>query len=85
MTKITGFVPPTRRLGELGVHSVDHFSFSVPDLKTAERFYRAFGLEVREEENGLGLYTVGNEHRWICVSPGSVKKSNYIFIWCFRG
>lgn len=84
MTKITGFVPPTRRPGELGVHSVDHFSFSVPDLKTAERFYRAFGLEVREEENGLGLYTVGNEHRWIRVSPGSVKKSNYISFGAFE-
>jgi hypothetical protein len=28
--------------------------------------------------------TAGNEHRWICVSPGSVKKSNYISFGAFE-
>jgi catechol 2,3-dioxygenase-like lactoylglutathione lyase family enzyme len=84
MTQITGFVQPTRRAGELGVHSVDHFSFSVPDLKSAETFYGAFGLDVREEDNGLGLYAVGREHRWIRVGEGPVKKSNYISFGAFE-
>ena len=28
----------------LGVHSVDHFAFCVPDLQEARDFYTAFGL-----------------------------------------
>jgi hypothetical protein len=32
MTAIQGFIKPNRRPGELGVDSVDHFHFTVPDL-----------------------------------------------------
>lgn len=84
MTQITGFVQPTRRHGELGVHSVDHFSLSVPDLKVAESFYGAFGLDVREEGNGLGLYTSGKDHRWVRVSEGPAKKTSYISFGAFE-
>ena len=38
MTQIGGFVAPTRRPGELGVHSVDLFSIAVPDLAEAACF-----------------------------------------------
>ena len=32
MTEIHGYIKPTRRPGELGIHSLDHFHFVVPDL-----------------------------------------------------
>ena len=57
MTQIMSVKQQPRRPGELGVHSVDHFNFVVPDLKAAQKFYTDFGLDVREEGNALGLYT----------------------------
>ena len=68
MTAITGTVAPTKRPGELGIHSMDTFSMTVPDLTVADDFYRAFGLDVREEGQGLGLYTFGYEHRWLRIA-----------------
>lgn len=84
MTQITGFVGPTRRPGELGVHSVDTFNLAVPDLKVAHDFYTAFGLDVREEDNGLGLYTTGHPHRWGRVSEGPAKRLSYISFGAFE-
>ena len=57
MTEIKGYIGPTRRPGELGIHSVDHFHFVVPDLKEAQRFYTEFGLDVSERGNRLALGT----------------------------
>ena len=64
----------------LGVHSIDHFAFSVPDLEVAKDFYTAFGLDVRELGDGrLGLYTFGHDHRWGVVSQaGERKKLKYV-------
>ena len=78
MTQIQRMAPQPRRPGELGVHSVDHFNFIVPDLKQAQTFYADFGLDVREEGNALGLYTAGHEHRWGRVSEGRAKKLTYV-------
>ena len=39
MTAIHGYIQPSRRPGELGIHSVDHFHFAVPDLTVAQNFY----------------------------------------------
>lgn len=84
MTQISGFVGPTRRAGELGVHSVDTFNIAVPDMKIAKDFYTAFGLDVREEANALGLYTTGHAHRWGRVSEGPAKKLSYISFGAFE-
>ena len=84
MTQITGFVSAAKRPGALGVHSVDNFSLVVPDLKTAEGFYRSFGLDVREEGNGLGLYTHGHPHRWVQLTEGPAKKANYLSFGAFE-
>ena len=84
MTQIAGFVGPNRRPGELGVHSVDTFNVSVPDLKVAQDFYTAFGLDVREEDNALGLYTTGHAHRWGRVSEGPAKKLSYLSFGAFE-
>jgi len=48
----------------LAVHSVDEFVFSVPSLAEARHFYTNFGLDVRDEEGALALYTHGHPHRW---------------------
>ena len=79
MTQITSLrQPQPKRPGELGVHSVDHFNFIVPDLKQAQTFYSDFGLDVREEGNSLGLYTAGHDHRWGRVGEGAGKKLTYL-------
>lgn len=64
----------SRRNTPLAVHSVDEFVFSVPDLEPARHFYTHFGLDVRDEDGGLGLYTHGNPHRWARVLPGPGKR-----------
>ena len=63
MTAIKGFVGASRRPGTLGIHSLDTFNMIVPNLREAKDFYSAFGIDVREEGNGLGLYTFGHTHR----------------------
>jgi len=58
MTQIRSMAQPVqRRPGELGVHSLDHFNFVVPDVAQAEKFYGLFGLNAKEEDGKLALYT----------------------------
>ena len=71
---------PLKRSGALGVHSIDHFALQVPDLAIARAFYDAFGLEVKDEADGVALYTRGNSHKWAHVSQGPVKQLSYL---CF--
>ena len=78
MTTIRSLAPQPRRQGGLGIHSVDHFNMIVPDLQKAQKFYADFGLDVREEEGGLALYTFGHQHRWGRIGEGSKKKMNYL-------
>lgn len=84
MTAITGYIKPSRREGVLGVHSMDHYHMAVPDLEEARRFYLAFGLDVREEGNTLGLYTFGNNHRWASLAEGPRKKMSYLSFGVFE-
>jgi catechol 2,3-dioxygenase-like lactoylglutathione lyase family enzyme len=58
----------------LAVHSIDEFVFSVPDIEQARHFYLSFGLNVRDEDGGLALYTHGHPHRWARVLPGPAKR-----------
>ncbi len=74
MTAIIGKIGINKRPGELGVHSMTHFRMTVPDLQKAEKFYSAFGLNVVEEGNGLGLYAFGNSHRWFQLEEGPKKR-----------
>jgi catechol 2,3-dioxygenase-like lactoylglutathione lyase family enzyme len=61
------------------VHSVNRFVFSVPRLEDAERFYKAFGLDVRRNANRLDLYTFGHPHCWGSVyEHGEKKRLQYI-------
>ncbi len=78
MTMIRSFTPTPKRPGELGVHSLDHFSVVVPKMKVAEDFYAAFGLDLKADGNQLGLAAFGNPHRWGKLTEGPSKKLKYI-------
>lgn len=80
MTQIRSLLPRPRRPGELGVHSLDHLTFTVPDLKPAEAFYTGFGLDVRADGNGLALHTAGGPHRWARLQEGAAKRLGHL---CF--
>lgn len=74
----------SKRGNALGVHSVDAFAFSVPDLAEAERFYSAFGLDTRRMGDRLALHTFGNAFSWGVVheAPGP-KRLLYVSFGCF--
>lgn len=74
---------PKKRAGALGVHSIDHFAVEVPDLAEARRFYEAFGLDVRDEGGGLGLYTDGHSQCWARFTQGPEKVLRYISFGLF--
>ena len=79
MTQIRSMAQPVqRRPGELGVHSLDAFNFVVPDLAQAEKFYGDFGLNLKEENGAISLYTHGHPHRWGSVSEGPRKKMQFV-------
>ena len=61
------------------MHSLNRFVFTVPSLNEAEKFYKAFGLEVRRSSKRIGLYTHGHAHCWgsIFEAPGR-KKLQYL-------
>jgi catechol 2,3-dioxygenase len=85
MTQIRHLTQPVRRRpGELGVHSLDRFNFSVPDVEPARKFYSSFGLDVKEEDNALNLYTNGHPHRWGSVVEGPRKKLQFISFGAFE-
>ena len=84
MTAITGTIAIQKRPGELGIHSMDAFNLQVPDLRVAEDFYRAFGLDVREEGQGLGLYTFGSDHRWASLGEGPRKRLAHMSFGAFE-
>ena len=67
----------------LGVHSLDHFALTVPDLRKAQHFYESFGLEVREEGEGLALYTFDHPHRWAMLFEAKTKQLRYLSFAAF--
>ena len=68
-----------RRAGATGVHSVERFVISVPDLDEAQRFNSAFGLDVRRSGDRLDLYSHGHSHRWASVfESGKPKRLEYV-------
>src|SRR5215470_19527836 len=83
MTQIRGFIEATRKQGVLGVHSLDHFSMTVPDLDKAKTFYEAFGLDVRNDGAGLALHTPDHGHRWGLLTQGPRKKLHYLSFGAF--
>jgi catechol 2,3-dioxygenase-like lactoylglutathione lyase family enzyme len=84
LTAIHGYIKPNRRPGELGVHSVEHFHFVVPDLKIAQDFYGEFGLAVTEKGNRVQLAASASPHVWGTIGEGPRKKHRYISFGVFE-
>src|SRR5215471_5062851 len=61
----------SRRKGATAIHSLNRFVFTVPKLEEAQRFYSEFGLDVRQGDGRVDLYSFGHPHCW-----GSVIESN---------
>ena len=78
-TVTSGPATMPRRSNTLGVHSLNRFVFTVPELAPAEEFYRSFGLDVRREGNRLDLHTHGHPHCWGSVyANGQAKRLQYL-------
>ena len=76
--------PVPRRKDALAVHSLQRFVFSVPDLAEAAKFYRTFGLDVRETDGRLDLYAFGHPHRWASIYPRpGGKRLEYIALGAY--
>lgn len=84
MTQIRSHFVASRRPGELGVHSVDGFHLVVPNLKEAEQFYSAFGLDLKAKGNGFDMHTLGHPHRWGTVSEGKQKQFSHMSFGVFE-
>ncbi|PND32737.1 metapyrocatechase [Achromobacter sp. HZ01] len=67
-----------------GVHSIDHFALQVPDLEQAERFLRAFGLEVAHAGGALELRCAGDDHCWSRIVGGGPKQLAYLSLNCYE-
>jgi catechol 2,3-dioxygenase len=83
MTAIKGYIPPAGRSGPVGVHSLDHFCLTVPDLGAARDFYGSFGLDVREHSDGLHLHTDGVDHCWGVLREGAAKRLHHMSYGAF--
>ncbi|NUB45824.1 VOC family protein [Fertoebacter nigrum] len=83
MTANRGHVTASQINGP-GVHSLDSFSFHVPDIAQAEAFHRAFGLVTRERGNALELLTDGAPHVWCRVTEWSRKSLSYLSFGIFE-
>jgi catechol 2,3-dioxygenase-like lactoylglutathione lyase family enzyme len=84
MTAIHGFVKANRRPGELGVHSVDHFHFVVPDLAVAQNFYTEFGLDIHGAGDRLAMRTFGSPQVWGTIGEGKRKQFGYVSFGAFE-
>jgi len=83
MTQIGHFVAPSRRPGVLGVHSLDHFALGVPDLAVAQRYYAAFGLDLREDGAALHIHCHDQPHRWGALREAPRKALQYLSFGIF--
>lgn len=60
------------------IHSLDHFSFAVPDVAAGAAFYERFGLDVRPAGTGFTLHAGGSDHCWGRVHEGPRKALGYL-------
>src|SRR5258707_2951778 len=84
MTQIRSIPLPSRRSGELGVHSLNHFALTVPDLTVADRFYRSFGLNVSKQGSGVALHTEASDTPWGLVIEDKGKRLHHLSFGIFE-
>src|SRR5262249_30988945 len=83
MTALRGYVPAADKPGRLGVHSLDSFVLTVPELAPAERFYADFGLRVAPNGNALTLKADGDDHAWGTLIEGKRKRLHHLSFGCY--
>lgn len=73
-----------------GVHSIDHFSLTVPSLATAEHFFGHFGLDLeRRPDTGQGqtqellLRAQDSRHIWGRLREGPRKQLAWLAMNCY--
>lgn len=64
-----------RRADVLAAHSIDQVVFTIPDIATAVTFYTAFGMDVRQHDQQVDLYTYGHPHCWMTVIANGAPKA----------
>lgn len=57
----------------VGVHSINSFALSAPDIGAMADFIDAFGLRVQKDGEMLLVRGSGSEHVWARILPGSRK------------
>jgi catechol 2,3-dioxygenase-like lactoylglutathione lyase family enzyme len=68
-----------RRAGVTAVHSIERIVVTIPELDEAEKFYTAFGFELRRHGSHIDLYTPGHSHCWMTVvANGRAKQLQYL-------
>jgi catechol 2,3-dioxygenase len=83
MTAIRGHIAAEADQATIGVHSLDHFVLTVPDLAPALRFYSDFGLDTEERGGVLALKTFGSEQRWGLLVEGKRKRLHHLSFGCY--
>jgi catechol 2,3-dioxygenase-like lactoylglutathione lyase family enzyme len=68
-----------------GIHSIDHFALTVPDLDEAERFLNAFSLRTKRNPHDLEVRAHGDEHLWCRILQGKDPKKHlaYVSLGCY--
>ncbi len=84
MTQIRSLARPTRRPGELGVHSLNTFVVETPDLAVSERFYSSFGLDLAGRGRGFELRTEGYADPWATIVDGPRRKLHHLSFGAFE-
>ena len=72
----------TPSIADRGIHSIGHFSLTVPSLQEAEAFYRTFGLRVEHDEARLTLHTADGTC-WGTVVEAARKSMRHLTLHCY--
>jgi len=83
MTAIRGFMPAEADRATIGVHSLDHFVLTVPDLALAQRFYSDFGLDTEARGDTLALKTFGRDQRWGLLVEAKRTRLHHLSFGCY--
>ena len=70
--------------GAVSVHSIDHFSITVPRLDIARNFYTEFGLNVVDADDSILLRTSSSNHNWGVIFTGDRKRLHHLTFNCFE-
>lgn len=66
-----------------GIHSINHFALSMPNLPTSAEFLRTFGLRVQETPDQLHVRTDFDDHVWAVIVHGQRKQLAYVSVACY--